>query len=106
MVAMVIHQTRKAIFLTSGKRFLRNLVQHRRRLIALGNTSRDHARCFIIIDNILRHINFRILENPRSLSIYFINNQENIRFLIGESDHRRGKQLDEFLKLSSVYKIY
>jgi hypothetical protein len=101
---MVIQKTRKIIFLTSGKCFLRSVVK--KWYLLDDNLKGNTEQCLNIIDKINRHINFKVLETPRALGVFFINNYENIQLLIPETDKRRRKQLWEYYIGSFIHKNY
>lgn len=101
---MVIRETRKIMFLISGKRFLSSVVKNWYKL-----SDRDKgniAQGITITGMIMRHLNFKVLETPKSLAVFIENNYENIQLLIPETDKRRRKQLWEYYISSFIHKNY
>ena len=98
---MVIQQTRKIMFLKSGKFFLKSVVNN---WYKLADTDKGNiAQGLNITGSILRHLNCNMLESPKSLGVFIENNVDSIRLLIPKADKRRQQKLFEYYSLGIFY---
>lgn len=99
---MVRTQIRRTDFLHTTEHFIKRVIQHRRKLISIHKSDINRQKATLIMEYLSRHLN-SVLFTQRGMAIFFLKNQENIKYLIRLGDEAKYQAFEETQKKALTY---